>query len=47
MVRDIRVDEHSGHIYVYDKLGSGSLTLSEDEAEYIQERLSEVLGDDE
>lgn len=46
---DIRVDEtiaRDSKIVIYDRLGGGDITLSENGARHVRDRLNEVLGDD-
>lgn len=48
MTRDIHVDHTPTHIRkvsIYDRMGSGAIALTEEEAEYVRDRLDEILDD--
>jgi len=43
MSKMLRVDKAHERVQIYDKLGSGYIELTENEAEFVKERLEEVL----
>lgn len=45
-MRDIRVDYYGNHerkVSIYNRMGGGNISLTEEEAEYVKERLDEVV----
>lgn len=46
MARSLHVDHYPNHeqeVSIYDKLGGGHISLDTEEAEYVRERLEEIL----
>lgn len=41
--KKLHVDEMHGEICIYDKLGSGQISLTKEEAKFVQEKLEEIL----
>jgi len=48
MTKDIHVEESHDRVQIYDRLGRfGSIELTESEAEFVRERLDEILESEE
>lgn len=44
MKGDIHVEKAHGRVHIYDRLGGfGNIELAEEEAEFVKERLEEIL----
>lgn len=41
---DLRVEKLHGEVSIYDKMGGGHISLTPEEAEFVHERIGELLN---